>query len=410
MIRDGFDHVRLLNGLQVLGEPTPARSVAVGAMVDTGARDEAPEEAGVSHFLEHLAFKGDGTRDAIALNRAFDAIGARYNAFTSHERTFYYGAVLPESGGELTDLVLSLLRPALTLEDVDVERQVVLEEIAMYHDRPASRAFEQAAARFYAGHPLGASVLGTVESLQGLTPERVRAYHARRYAADKVVVVATGAYDWDALVARVARASEGWSARGAARDYPPLAPRRGAEEVRAGDVARAHLTYLAPAPSSQDPERITAALLARVLGDDDNGRLFWALVEPGLVEDASLWYDAADGSGAFQAYATTDDEAVDAVAEAFDEVLERFEREGPSEDEWARAQRGLATSLTLRAETPMGRLAGLADAWLDRGEVESTATTVARVLATPLAEGRALLETRPFAARFRYALRPERAS
>ena len=401
-----FDHVVLPNGLQVLGERSPARSVAVGAMVDAGARDEVPADAGVSHFLEHLAFKGDGSRDAVALNRAFDALGARYNAFTSHERTFYYGAVLPEAALPLTDLVLSLLRPALAAEDVEVERKVVLEEIAMYHDRPASRAFERASERFFAGHPLGASILGTAATVGSLTPDRVRAYHAERYAADKVVVVATGAYDWPKLVDRVARATEGWSRVGAPRSYPTLAPRRGVEEERVDGVARAHLTYHAPAPSAQDPERIAAALLANVLGDEDNGRLFWALVEPGWVEDASLWYDAADGAGTFQAYASTDDASLERVAEAFDAVLDRFEAEGPTEAEWVRAQRGFATGLTLRAETPMGRLAGLADAWLDRREVESAAESVDRVLATSIDAGRALLETRPFTARFRFALRP----
>ncbi len=401
-----FDHATLENGLQLLGEPTPARSVAIGAMVDAGARDEAPDEAGVSHFLEHLAFKGDGTRDAVAVNHAFDAIGARYNAFTSHERTFYYGAVLPDAASELTSLILSLLRPALAAEDVEVERQVVLEEIAMYEDRPASRAFELGAARFFAGHPLGSSVLGTRATVGSLSPERIRAYHAARYAVDKIVVVATGAYDWPALVDQVARATAGWSTGGAPRAYPSLAPRRGADDLRVDGVARAHLTWFAPAPSAQDPERTAAALLARVLGDDDNGRLFWALVEPGLVEDASLWFDPSDGTGTFQAYVATDDEAVEHVAGIVDDTLDRFEREGPTEAEWARAQRGLATGVTLRAETPMGRLAGLADTWLDRREVESAAATVERVLATSVDEGRALLASRPFAARYRYALRP----
>lgn len=401
-----FDHAVLPNGMQVLGEPSPARSVAIGAMVDAGARDEAPEEAGVSHFLEHLAFKGDGSRDAVALNHAFDAIGARYNAFTSHERTFYYGAVLPESAPDLTSLLLSLLRPALAADDVELERQVVLEEIAMYEDRPASRAFELGAARFFAGHPLGRSVLGSRESVGSLTPERIRHYHAARYAPDKLVVVATGAYDWAALVDQVRAATAGWTAGGAGRSYPVLTPRHGSDDLRAAGVARAHVTWFAPGPSAQDPERTAASLLARVLGDDDNGRLFWALVDPGLVEDAALWFDPADGVGTFQAYVTTDDESLDQVTAVVDDVLDRFEREGPTADEWARAQRALATAVTLRAETPMGRLAGLADAWIDRGEVEPAAATVERLLTTTLDEGRALLASAPFSARYRYALRP----
>jgi predicted Zn-dependent peptidase len=406
MRRPPFDHVRLPNGLRILGERTPARSVAVGVMVDAGARDEAVDEAGVSHFLEHLAFKGDERRDAHALNRAFDELGARYNAYTSHERTFYYGAVLPERRAALTDLLLTLLRPALRAEDVDVERRVILEEIAMYEDRPSAQAFERGAARFFAGHPLGSSVLGTRATVEGLTAERIAAYHRARYGCERLLMVVTGAYAWDEVVAQVEAATSGWGSGGTARPYPPFAPRRGAEEERGGGFSRAHVTWFAPAPSAQDPERWAAALLARVVGDGDNGRLFWSLVEPGLVDEASLWFDPADGLGTFQAFASTDDAHHDEVVERFEATLDTFEREGPTEDEWARAQRGLATSVTLGAETPMGRLGGLADTWLDRGEVETAAATVARILATPREAGLDLLATGPLRARFRYGWRP----
>jgi len=404
--RHPFDHLRLPSGLRLLGERTGARSVAVGVMVDTGARDEGPDEAGLSHFLEHLAFKGDGARDAHDLNRAFDALGARYNAYTSHERTFYYGAVLPERRAELTDLLLSLLRPALRPDDVAIERQVVLEEIAMYEDRPSSQAFERGAARFFAGHPLGASVLGTRESVAAFTPERVRAYHRARYGTERLLLVVAGDYAWDEVVAQVEAATAAWPRGDATRSYPAFSPRRGAEDARGTGFARAHLTWFAPAPSTQDPDRWAAALLARVVGDDDNGRLFWSLVDPGLVDEAALWFDPADGVGTFQAFASTDDELHDAVVERFEATLDTFEREGPTVDEWARAQRGLATAVTLNAETPMGRLAGLADAWLDRGEVETADATVARILGTPIEAGRALLETAPFSARFRFSWRP----
>jgi predicted Zn-dependent peptidase len=403
-----FDHARLPNGLRILGERTPARSVAVGIMVDAGARDEDPEEAGVSHFLEHLAFKGDGRRDAHALNRSFDEIGARYNAYTSHERTFYYGAVLPERRADLTDLLLTLLRPALRPEDVEVERQVVLEEIAMYEDRPSAQAFERGAARFFAGHPLGANVLGTRATVAGLTPERLEAYHRAHYGAERLLLVVAGSYEWDAVVAQAEAATSGWARGGRPRAYPSFAPRRGAEEERAAGFSRAHVTWFAPAPSAQDPERWAAALLARVVGDGDNGRLFWSLVEPGLVDEASLWFDPADGLGTFQAFASTDDAQHDEVVERFEATLDAFEREGPTEDEWARAQRGLATSVTLAAETPMGRLGGLADAWLDRGEAESAEATVARILATPREAGLELLATGPLRARYRFGWRPIR--
>jgi len=406
--RHAFDHVRLPQGLRILGERIPARSVAVGVMVDAGARDEAPDEAGVSHFLEHLAFKGDGQRDAHELNRAFDELGARYNAYTSHERTFYYGAVLPERRAALTELLLTLLRPALRPEDVEVERQVILEEIAMYEDRPSAQAFERAAARFFAGHPLGSNVLGTRATVAALTPERVEAYHRSHYGCERLLVVVSGDYVWDEVVAQVAAATSGWGGGGTPRTYPAFAPRRGAEEERGPGFSRAHATWFAPAPSAQDPERWAAALLARVVGDGDNGRLFWSLVEPGLVDEASLWFDPADGLGTFQAFASTDDALFDEVVERFEATLDAFERDGPTDDEWTRAQRGLATSITLAAETPMGRLGALADGWLDRGEVETTAATVDRIFATPRTAALDLLASGPLRARFRFGWRPLR--
>lgn len=406
MIPDGFDYLRLPNGLQLLGERSPARSVALGVMVDAGARDEAPEQSGISHFLEHLAFKGDGRWDALSLNRAFDAMGAHYNAYTSHERTFYYGAVLAERRAEFTDLLLSLLRPAFDAAELETERKVVLEEIAMYQDRPAARAFERASERFFNGHPMGGQVLGTQQSVSAISVDQVRAYHGDRYGTDRSLMVITGAYDWDQVVEQVAAVTAHWQPGHGRRSHPTFAPRRGQEAEDIPGIHRAHLCWYAPAPSTQDPERLAAALLAKVLGDADNGRLFWALVEPGLVDEASFFYDPADGLGTFQAYVSTGAERWQEVADVVEEVLERFQEEGPTEEEWARAQRGMATAVTLRSETPMGRLGGLADAWLDRGEVQTVQGAVQRWLSTGREEGMSLLATRPLDARYRFALRP----
>ena len=410
MSATGHDHARLPNGLRLLGERSPARSVAVGLMFDVGARDERPDEGGSAHFLEHLAFKGDAGRDADDVNRAFDELGARCNASTSHERTFYYGAALAERRSELTALLLALARPALRPEDVELERQVILEEIAMVDDQPSARAFELGAERFFAGHPLGASVLGTPATVSSLTGERLLRFQRRWYGSERALLAVTGDYAWDEVVAQVEALTAAWAPGGGRRTYPALVPRSGVDEGRADGVTRAHLTWFAPAPSAQDPARVAAALLARVVGDEDNGRLYWALVEPGLVDEAAAWFDPADRSGTFQGYAATDDTLHDLVAERVDATLARFEREGPTADEWARAQRGLATEVMLRAETPMGRLAGLADAWFDRGEVESADAAVDRILATSVAGGRALLERAPIAARFRFSWRPARSS
>ncbi len=405
----GFDHLTLPNGLRLLGERSEARSVAVGLAFDVGARDEGADEGGAAHFLEHLAFKGDRGRRADDVNRAFDELGARVNAYTSHDRTLFYGAALRELRAPLTAELLALARPALRREDVDMERQVVLEEIGMAEDRPEERAWERGARRYFGGHPLGAPVLGTRGSVTALGPSRLRRFHRCWYRSDRALLVVAGAYVWDEVVDQVRAATEDWTPGGATRVHPAWSARRGVEEERGSGFERSHLCWFAPAPSAQDPARIAAALLARVVGDDDNGRLFWALVEPGLVDDAALWFDPADGLGSFQASATTDDASFERVVETVAAVLARFEREGPTDDEWARAQRALATEVTLTAETPMGRLAELADAWLDRGEAETAAATAARILATPPSLGRELLEGAPFSAGFRYALRPVEA-
>jgi predicted Zn-dependent peptidase len=186
-----------------------------------------------------------------------------------------------------------------------------------------------------------------------------------------------------------------------------LDPRRGSRRRCAPGFERAHLTWFAPAPSAQDPERIAAALLARVVGDGDNGRLFWALVEPGLVDDAALWFDPADGVGSFQAAATTDDAQHDRVVETVEAVLTRFERDGPTAPEWARAQRALATEVTLAAEIPDGAAGGT---WPTVGWTAARSRPrrrrCARILATPREAGLDLLASSPLRARFRFGWRP----
>src|SRR5690554_1910970 len=191
--------------------------MAVGYFVDTGSRDETPEIAGVSHFLEHMMFKGSDRRSAADINREFDELGASYNAYTSEERTVYYGAVLPESQEPLVDLLSDLMRPALRQEDFDIEKNVILEEIAMYQDMPLHRVFDAAMPGYHAGHPLGNSVLGTARSITDLNREQMLAYFGRRYAPDNLILAAAGNLDWDALVSQASELTRTWTPSGAGR-------------------------------------------------------------------------------------------------------------------------------------------------------------------------------------------------
>src|SRR5687767_13602456 len=205
-------HHQLDNGLTLVGEhDDSAHTLALGFFVRTGARDETPEVNGVSHFLEHMMFKGTHRRSPEDVNREFDEMGARYNAFTSEENTVYYGNVLPRFQNRLLDLLSDMMRPALRDEDFDVEKNVILEEIAMYHDRPQSVLFELAQNRYFNGHPLGASVLGSEDSIRTFQRDQMHEYFERRYAANNLTLVLTGNYDWDAARAQAEVDCRNWN-------------------------------------------------------------------------------------------------------------------------------------------------------------------------------------------------------
>src|SRR5438552_1141528 len=164
-----FHHKVLNNGLQIIGETSPsARSVALGFFVRTGSRDENADVSGVTHFLEHMVFKGTPRRTALDVNRDFDRIGANYNAFTSEENTVFYAAILPEYLPQAVDILSDILRPSLRNEDFDMEKKVIIEEIGMYDDQPMMSAYDRAKRIYFADHPLGNTILATKESLAAL--------------------------------------------------------------------------------------------------------------------------------------------------------------------------------------------------------------------------------------------------
>ncbi len=201
-----FQHTRLPNGLEIIAETrASAFSAAVGVFVQAGARDESPEVAGVSHFLEHMLFKGTPTRSAADVNRLFDEMGASANAFTSEEQTVYYASVLPELADRAVDLLGDMMRPSLDETEFETEKQVILEEIMMYEDQPPFGADEKSRELFFAGHPLAHSVLGSRESIAGLNVEAMRSYHAARYVPENLLIVGCGRIDFERFVREVER-------------------------------------------------------------------------------------------------------------------------------------------------------------------------------------------------------------
>lgn len=358
-----FRHAVLPNGLTVIAEvDADAHTAAAGFFVRTGSRDETRELMGVSHFLEHMMFKGTEDLTSDDINRAFDELGARNNAYTSSEITCFHATSLPERLPEAADLLARMMRPALRPEDFTTEKSVILEEIAMYEDNPFSVLYELTMEQHYGRHPLGHRVIGTKETVSALTPERMRAYFQARYSADNTVVALAGRIDFDAMVQALAARCGAWTPARPGRDLSPPPTPGGEFERRDPKVNRAYLLALAPAPSVGDDRRYAAAMLAQILGATDNSRLHWALVEPGIAEDAQAGVDAHDGSGEYYIYASGSPEALDRIWDTARAEMDRL-IDSVTEDDLERLRNKIATAATLAGERPAGRMDRLGRLW-----------------------------------------------
>lgn len=395
-----FRQERLPNGMTVLAEVDPAaHSAAVGFFVKTGARDESAKVMGVSHFLEHMMFKGTERLSAEDVNRAFDDMGARNNAYTGHEVTCFHAHVLPEKLSEATDLLAEMMRPALREDDFTTEKGVILEEIAMYKDNPLWVLYEACMERFYCGHPLGHRVLGTDESIAALQRDAMMAYFRERYSADNTTVALAGRLDFDALVARIAERCAGWQTTNPTRDAakPPTA--EGVFELRDPKINRAYVIGLAEAPAADDDRRYAAAMLSQVLGAGDNSRLHWALIEPGIAEEAQAGYDANEGCGAYHVFASGDPERADEIWSIAEREMAQLV-DSLSDDDLVRLRNKVATAATVGGERPADRMQRLGRLWTSLGRYLSLDEEIDRMNRVTLDEMRSVAEAFPLRARF----------
>ncbi len=392
-----FHTHKLPNGLQLIGETSPsARSVALGFFVRTGSRDETAEVSGVSHFLEHMMFKGTPRRSALDVNLDFDRIGANYNAYTSEENTVYYAAVLPEYLPKAVDILADILRPSLRIEDFTTEKEVILEEIGMYEDQPGWAAGDHARRIYYATHPLGNSVLGSKESVTALSRDQMAAYFERRYVASNLIVSAAGNFDWDNFVSLIRAACESWEAGSAPRlnrtEWPGIG---GLHVLTREKVQQQHVMLLAGGPPADSKMRYAADTLTLAVGDDSGSRLYWALVDPGLAEGADCSYYENDASGCIYTSYSCEQEEAEANLEIVRGVLKDVQQNSISEDELRLAKSKIASRVVRGSERPMGRMQAIAAAWAYTGEYRDVDTELANFDAVTLADIRAFLDRYP---------------
>lgn len=375
-----FHQAKLDNELTVIAECNPlAQSVAAGYFVRVGARDESPDESGVSHFLEHMAFKGNNEYTAEDINRIFDEIGAQHNASTSEEATIYYAAVLPEYLPRAVEMLSGLIQPSLRDDDFNMEKQVILEEIGMYDDQPAFLAYDKVMAAHFAGHPLGKSILGSNKSIADLSSEQMRSYHQKHYSAGQVILAVTGRFDWDELLALATEHAGAWPAGQSARKTHESRPTGGVHILTRESCQQQHIMTLSPAPPATSPLRFAAELISIIVGDDSGSRLFWELVDPGAAESCELGYNEYDGVGTWMTYLGCAPEQTETNRNQIQKVYDKVNESGITQAELATAQNKVASRIVLRSERPMGRLGSLGGNWLYREEYRAIEDDLAAV-------------------------------
>lgn len=386
----------LPNGLTLLLEPdAEAQTVAAGYFVATGSRDERPEELGASHFLEHLMFKGSERLDAATLNARLDELGGNANAFTSEEATVYHAATLPEQAPELLETLTELLRPALRPADIEPERGVILEEIAMYAEQPAVRVVDELRATYWGEHPLGHTVLGTPQTVGSLSREALARNHRERYGADRVTLAVVGAFDADQVLTWAQEELKSWPAgTPQAASISPRPPAPGTVRTLHDDrLMRVQVALALPGLPITHPLREAAVVLAELLGGE-NGLLYWALLDTGLADSADLAHLDYRDAGTFEGGFSCDPERAQTVLDTYRAVLQRAP-DTLTEAAVRRAARKLAVSSLLRAETPQGRLFALGMEYVALGQALSTAELAERFVRVTPGDVRAVLELCP---------------
>jgi predicted Zn-dependent peptidase len=378
----GIRHTRLGSGLQILTEPLAhLRSVAVGFWVGTGARDEDDPRSGASHFLEHLLFKGTPDRSAPEIAEAVESVGGDMNAFTSHEYTAYYVRVPDDLLGLAIDILSDVVwSPLLEAQDMDAERQVILEEIRMRDDAPDEVLHDLLSGAVFPQHPLGRSVLGGHESIGAMTRDEVAGYHAQHYHPSNVVVAAAGNLNHQEVVGLVEKHMAGRAGERPPRPRPSFTPATPAAVLRR-ETEQAHIGLAVRGLAVDDPDRYALTLLNQVLGGGMSSRLFQEVRERrGLAYSVYSYRASYAETGALALYAGTTPARVDETLEVLHAELDRITGDrGVSDRELDAAKGHLTGSMALGLETSASRMHRLGRSQLTLGAVPTLDELVATV-------------------------------
>jgi len=383
---------RLKSGLTVATDPMPhLESTAVGVWVACGARNETPRQMGLSHMLEHMAFKGTKRRSAKDIAVEIEAVGGDLNAYTAREQTAYHARVLKNDVPLALDLLSDiLLNPAFVPNELEREREVILQELGQMRDTPDDLVFEHLQAASYPGQPMGWSILGTEETVSTFSPGDLRQYMAANYGAPGMLLIGSGAIDHGELVARgqdlFARLPDVTSAAS------PRAEFFGGDIREVSDLEQAHLAFAFPGVATTDDDVFTAQVYATALGGGMSSRLFQEAREKrGLCYSIYAFAQSHNDTGSIGIYAGTGEDKAGDIAPIIAGEMEAL-ADSASEEETARARAQIKASLLMGLESPQARCELIAGHLHAFGRVLSVEELIARVEAVDAASVRRFAE------------------
>jgi len=379
----------LSTGLAVVTDAMPhLETASLGVWVGSGSRDERPDEHGISHLLEHMAFKGTARRSARQIAEEIEAVGGDLNAATSIEMTAYYARVLRADVPLALDVLSDILAdPAFDPEELRREQNVIVQEIGAAEDTPDDLVWDKLQETAFTGQPIGRSILGTPATVRSFDRTRIAAYLTRNYRAPDMVIAAAGAIDHKAIVNEVERRFASFN--GPAAPTPEPASFIGGSRIETRDLEQVHIALAMQGVRQRDPELFSLQVFTNILGGGMSSRLFQEVREQrGLCYAISAFHMAFSDTGMFGLYAGTD--AAD-VAELMQVVVDQINgaAETINEAEVARAKAQMKAGLLMALESSSARAEQLARQMLNWGRPIALDELVAKIEAVSVASARA---------------------
>jgi predicted Zn-dependent peptidase len=379
----------LTNGLSIVIERMPdVRSVAAGFLVRTGARDETPDRAGVSHFLEHMMFKGTRKRTWHDITVDFDRMGSTYNAFTSEDRTVYYGWVRRNDFPRQLELLADMMQSVIPDGEFVTEKNVILEEIAMAHDNVEHVTFDFLQEKVFAGHSLAWPILGYRSTVEALTRDQMWEYFRRHYAPDNMNLIVAGDVDPDEVIAEAEKLCGSWERRGPQPQRVPPAIHGGVDRLVVPQFKQQIIALTYPSVSARDSLGETASAAAAILGGE-NSRFYWDIVQKGLSPRAGAHHLAYTDCGVMLLFGACEPDRIEPLLEAMRDEARKIMGKPVATHEVERVKNKRRTGLAIEAEAPYYRLTQLMDDMEHYGTprtVEETLAEVDAITSTTLAE------------------------